>query len=253
VNNRLSLEELEQRLRSAGQQLNYPPTPELAREVPVQRRSYGPVLRQLALALLLLLALALAVPPVRAAVLRVLQIGVVQVVVQEPVAQSPPTPVSLPENSLLSDLAGETTLAAARDRLPFAIKLPTYPPDLGPPDQVFLQDLDGNALMLIWRDPAEPAAISMSLHLLTSRVMAEKTIFGSYETTILQETAVAGQPALWVRGPHFLQLKESSSGYAFRRLVDGNVLIWTADSLTYRLETLLPLEEALRIAESLEE
>jgi hypothetical protein len=35
------------------------------------------------------------------------------------------------------------------------------------------------------------------------------------------------------------------------RLVEGHVLIWADGSLTYRLETELPLDEALRIAESL--
>ena len=35
-------------------------------------------------------------------------------------------------------------------------------------------------------------------------------------------------------------------------LVDGPVLIWTTDKgVTYRLETGLPLKEAVRIAESL--
>jgi hypothetical protein len=36
-------------------------------------------------------------------------------------------------------------------------------------------------------------------------------------------------------------------------LVRGNVLIWSLEGVTYRLETTLSLEEALRIAESFEE
>jgi hypothetical protein len=36
-----------------------------------------------------------------------------------------------------------------------------------------------------------------------------------------------------------------------RRLVEGNVLVWEQDGLTYRLETKLSLSEAVKIAESL--
>jgi hypothetical protein len=36
------------------------------------------------------------------------------------------------------------------------------------------------------------------------------------------------------------------------RLIDGHVLIWTDGNLTYRLETDLSLEEALKVAESLQ-
>jgi hypothetical protein len=38
----------------------------------------------------------------------------------------------------------------------------------------------------------------------------------------------------------------------FVRLIDGHVLIWTDGVTTYRLETALDLEEAVRVAESLE-
>ena len=40
---------------------------------------------------------------------------------------------------------------------------------------------------------------------------------------------------------------------ALRRLVEGNVLLWEQDGVTYRLETELPLDEAIKVAESLEE
>jgi hypothetical protein len=36
------------------------------------------------------------------------------------------------------------------------------------------------------------------------------------------------------------------------RLIDGNVLIWENNQITYRLETNLELDEAVRIAESLQ-
>ncbi len=36
-----------------------------------------------------------------------------------------------------------------------------------------------------------------------------------------------------------------------RHLVEGHVLVWVEDEITYRLETDLNLEEAIRIAELL--
>ena len=36
------------------------------------------------------------------------------------------------------------------------------------------------------------------------------------------------------------------------RLIDGHVLIWTEGNITYRLETSLSLDEALKVAESLQ-
>ena len=38
----------------------------------------------------------------------------------------------------------------------------------------------------------------------------------------------------------------------FVRLIDGNVLIWEENKITHRLETDLALDEAIRIAESLQ-
>ena len=60
---------------------------------------------------------------------------------------------------------------------------------------------------------------------------------------------VGGRPALWTEGPYILQLQNGDLD--FRRLIEGHVLIWVEGGVTYRLETGLPLEEAVKIAESL--
>jgi hypothetical protein len=66
---------------------------------------------------------------------------------------------------------------------------------------------------------------------------------------IIQETTVNGQHAIWAIGPYPLLF--SNGNMDFIRLIDGHVLIWAEGELTYRLETDLSLEEALKIAESL--
>src|SRR5439155_6411079 len=138
--------------------------------------------------------------------------------------------------SWTTNLAGETTLAAARQRASFPVRLPAYPQDLGQPNRVFLQNLDGPAVILVWLQTGHPDRVRMSLHQLSSDALAMKTIS---DMTMLQETAVHGQRALWVRGPHILQFYDSSGGRGFEpgRLVDGNTLIRTEGDITYRLET----------------
>jgi hypothetical protein len=67
---------------------------------------------------------------------------------------------------------------------------------------------------------------------------------------IIQETQVNGGNAVWAVGPYPLRVYGGDE-IDFTRLVDGNVLIWADEDLTYRLETDQSLEEAIKIAESL--
>jgi hypothetical protein len=65
----------------------------------------------------------------------------------------------------------------------------------------------------------------------------------------VEMTQVNKQPAVWAEGPYILNMK--NGGAENYRLIDGYVLIWEEGGLTYRLETDLSMEEAIRIAESL--
>lgn len=177
-----------------------------------------------------------------------------------------PPPTETPLTSLHS-LGGETTLEEARARSTFPIRLPTYPVGLGEPDRVYRQYIPALTIVLVWLDetgPAEPGGaeadepemdetatktatekVVMSLHILTEGAIAHKTVPSS-----LEETTVHGEGALWTTGPYWLQVGRSS--LATFRLIQGHTLIWAEGPLTYRLETTLPLEEAVRVAESLE-
>ncbi len=59
-----------------------------------------------------------------------------------------------------------------------------------------------------------------------------------------------GHRAVWAIGPYPLVLRNKD--IQLTRLVDGHVLIWAEGDITYRLETNLSLEEAIRVAESLQ-
>lgn len=257
------LERLAEQLRKEADTIVFPPTPDIGdrnrvRSVGVpwyQRRGA----RVTFVAALLVAALLLAVPEVRAAALRVLQIGVVSVfiapetstpmptVVPQPTALSF-TPTALPSKPDLG-LTGLTTLELARSAIDFPLLLPSYPPDLGPPDLVYLQNLDGAAVVLVWLDPANPARPRLSLHTLTSDVFVRKTL-ASDETRYIAEIRVNDVDALWISAPHLVETGRAGE-LSSVRLVDGNTLIWSENGLTYRLETDLAVDEAEQIAESL--
>jgi hypothetical protein len=77
---------------------------------------------------------------------------------------------------------------------------------------------------------------------------------GLPEGTLLQETTVNGVPARWVSdGSHIVRFLDDTGRevHGSQRTVDRNTLIWRTDYAFYRIETDLPLEEALTIAESL--
>jgi hypothetical protein len=211
--------------------------------------------------LIVLVTISLTVPPVRAQILEFLQIGAVRIFIGEPTPTPPstapatqggaaseitPTPPPTPRPfPSIDHLAGETTLEDAQNELDYPVLLPGYPPDLGLPDRVFLQDLQAPALLLVWMDPAEPDRIRLNLLILGPGAFAGKS-----QPPVIEHTQVNGQPAVWTSGPHFLHLG-GSTYQNVPLVIQGNVLIWEQGAVTYRLETDLSMEEAVRIAESL--
>ncbi|MCB0064318.1 MAG: hypothetical protein KDE19_19475 [Caldilineaceae bacterium] len=256
-------ERIETHIQRLAADTPYPPTPDLVAAVaerirrtnqPALRRSLQPLWVTL-LALIIILVGLLSVAPVRAALLDWLQIGAVRIWQTTPPLSPTASPVQVAPSAAptlrptatfpLSDLdfTGETTLAAAQAAVDFPILLPTIPSDLGPPDHVYLQRMEGDLVILVWMQPNRPTQVRMSLHLLGPGAFVWKM-----QPPALAETTVHGERAVWIEGPYYIQAEGS---WANRRLVDGPVLVWTAGAMTYRLEGALALEEALRVAESL--
>lgn len=258
----------EEQLRQWSREFPYPATPDIAGAVH-QRLKAKPSpsffhrtrLAWVAIVILVFVAM-MAVPSVRAQVLEFLQIGAIRIFLSESTPMVTPdtspeetgsqlimtaTPISQPAvYPSIADLAGETTLDEAQNELDFPIQLPTYPSDLGNPDRIFLQDFEGPAVLLVWLEPDQPEQIRMNLLILGPDVFAQKGA-----PTLIAETSVNGQRAIWTEGPHFLYLG-GSMYQTVTLVVEGNILVWEQDGLTYRLETDLPLEEAVKVAESLE-
>jgi len=269
----------DKRLQAVARQFTYPPTPDVAGSV-VKRFGSGSRpkgrLRSawvVSAVLVLLLAVLFAVPRVRAEIMRFFQVGVVRIFPAEATQMAIPsfpqipltaTPLNVPESTrtpratstpftsqleplysiTTSGLAGETSLEDALDSLPFPIQLPTYPPGLGAPDRVFLQEND-QMVILVWTEPGDPDKARFSLH----EIGPGSVIIRKFEPRVIQETQVDGNYAVWAQGPYLVQLTDDT--YNWRRLVAGNTLIWEVDDITYRLESDLTLGETVKIAESL--
>ena len=257
----------EKRLISIATGLDYPRTPDIAGSVLTRLRpSTRPrfISRRLAWSLTIILILfssLMLIPPVRAAIIEFIQIGIVRIFRGTPTP--PPLPNGGPPSTMipltatpgptlpslipgLENLAGEMSLEEAGQTVDFPILLPSLPPNLGNPDRVFVQDADGEMAILVWLDPQQPGQVLMSLHFIPAGSWAIDKV----EPTLIEETEVNGQRAIWTVGPYPLRLYNGD--IEFTRLINGHVLIWTDNDITFRLETDVGLEEAIKIAESLE-
>lgn len=268
--NESSLSTWEQRLRQTAESFPYPPTPNIAGAVRqrLARRTRPPASpRRLnwAIALLLLLAVLvggiLAVPQVRAAVLEALRVGAIRIFITEPTptptagaagmpTASFATPGLLPLETIVPAVAGQTTLADAAAKVPFTLRVPLYPSNLSLPDQVFVQrtpdtGVAWQAVIMVWLEPAQPEQARLSLY----QIGINDYAFKRASVEAVQQTAVRGRPAFWVGGPHSLQLQDGR--YEEWLFVPGNALIWAENGITYRLESGLSLDEAVKVAESL--
>jgi hypothetical protein len=270
----LQRELFEKQLVSISKGLDYPRTPNIAGSVMIRLSAKGKGMkgeggrrfmsRRLAWSLTVILILfssLMLIPPARAAILEFIQIGIVRIFRAEPTPIAPPQQefpstmipmtATLAETletmiPLLERMAGEVTLEEAQQTVNYSILLPSYPPDLGLPDRVFVQDAEGDMTILVWIDPQQPSQVLMSLHMIPPGSWAVDKM----DPARIEETTVNGQRAIWAVGPY--PLRFSNGNLDFVRLVDGHVLIWTDGEVTYRLETELELEEAIKVAESLE-
>jgi hypothetical protein len=87
---------------------------------------------------------------------------------------------------------------------------------------------------VVWRDAA------LTQYHTTEPGLALKLV--PREATVVQ-TEVRGNPALWVPGAHVRRVEGTD-------FAADSALLWLADSTMYRLETSLPLSEAVAMAES---
>ncbi len=241
---------LEHRLRDLAAELAYPPTPELEgpvlarleeRPVPAWRLAPRVALVAAVVAALAVVTVAV-VPPARDAVADLLGIGRVEV---EVVPELPPVAADL-------QLGRQVTLAEARAAAPAPVPVPA---ELGAPDAVYLAP-DG-IVTLAWAPrPGLPDVAGTGVGALLS-VLPEPGVIIAKQITIETQprsVVVAGEPGLFLEGgPHVVFLEpQPGDAVESRGRLAGNTLLWERGEATLRLEADVALDDALRIAESLE-
>lgn len=222
-------ESIEIYVRETAQHLPYPPTPDY------RRRSVRSVprmgLRYAASMLALVIVCSLAVPELRAAVLKILQIGQVTIMLDGTGAQG--------EALNLAAVAGEIGLAEAQAQASF----PLLSSLDQPPDRVFLQDPE--LVIQVWLNEGQ---IERSLYQI-----------GGFDWTVFKHSPnivgvqVRDQPAFWIQLPHSVQfVRNGVLQTEMTHFVTGPVLIWENNGVTYRLESSTSLEDTLAFANALE-
>jgi hypothetical protein len=171
----------------------------------------------------------------------------------------PGRPTALPDTTLSgADLGRPVTIERAAEIAGFR---PGMPSALGPPAAVWVDrttpDFEPSEevarVALAWSPNVDLPRIRGSQYGAVLLVFegegnaVTKTIFE--ETDRYGEAIVNGRIGFWTSGPHELELLDPNGGTS-RFLVKGNVLIWEAEGLTYRLETMLPKAAAINLAET---
>ena len=145
--------------------------------------------------------------------------------------------------------------AGLDERAGFEVRLPDDP-SVGAPDAAWIDDNKGGQVTLLWATDAElPATAQRDVGLLLGQFRGRldsgffnKVIGGG---TVVEPVRVAGNRGYWLSGEPHLFFWEGPDGFVDdgRRWV-GDVLVWSDGPITYRLETALDHDEAIRIAES---
>jgi hypothetical protein len=253
----------EDRIQKIAASFPYPPTPDVSRAVRKRlqaassRQFTSSVRLRLGWVILLVLLLAaglLLVPQVRAAVLRIFNIGAITIFEMDESEQlvgktavltaTKPLPMA-PIVQL--GIAEEISLSEATSQQSSPLYLPLYPDNLGEPDHIFLFEPEMGwppTIVSVWQDELSIEDARLALYQIGAEQFAYKG------APVLERTTVKGDLAIWIEGPHYFRLQNGfSQEWQF---IEGNVLIWWHDGLTFRLEGADSLDEAVRIAETLE-
>jgi hypothetical protein len=146
-------------------------------------------------------------------------------------------------------LGRPVSVEEARAGVEFPLRLPAGQA----PDEAYVFGTgSGNAALLAWtageaygpRLPGTPWGLIL-VEVRGERDLLVKDVNRIEDTSVV---AVDGRRAFWIDATHELIVLTDAGAVMFR--VDGNVLIWTEGDVTLRMETSLPLTEAVALAES---
>ena len=238
--------ELERRLRALGDEIAWPPTPDLATAVeariagdrPARVRRRPRLVPALAALLAVLVAFAIllaASPGVRATLRDWLGLGAVHI---ERVHRLPDLS---PARTL--QLGRRATVREADRHLGSPIATVRA---LGAPDVIYVNADQPTRVSLVYaaRPGLPPAATGIGA--LLDEIQGDDTGFVQKFVTVgeaIDKVRVNGERGYFIAGRHAVRLPEE-----LRPRLAGNTLIWLHDAVTYRLETALDRRGALALA-----
>ena len=235
------MSELEVRLASLAEAVEYPATPDLATAV---ERSLGPrPERERSRRRLLVVSLAVAAavvagvlafsPGARSAFLELFRLQGATVTRVE----------SLPQVELVAPFFGEqVSREEAERRVGFELL------DLGDPDAIYVRD--GRVASLVYGPAERPRLVLSQLDGLVYDGF-QKKVAGT--GTRIEEVRVDGERGLFVSGEeHYVMYFSEGSVRDEATALAGNVLLWNHGRLLLRLEADVSRDEALELAESVE-
>jgi hypothetical protein len=151
------------------------------------------------------------------------------------------------------ELGERLTLAQAREAVSFPIAVPAA---LGAPDEVYVaRGYPGYRIALLYRPRAglpEAAATKTGLLLFEFLGRVDRNAFGKFvDARQISDVRVGRAAGLWVLGAHTVTyLDEHGQVISDSVRLSDNVLLWQRGRVTFRLESALPIDEAIRIATS---
>lgn len=150
-------------------------------------------------------------------------------------------------------LGGPVSLEKAADSVDFSLSVPEV---LDEPDAVYLSD---GRVNMVWKGQETlPAAGDTGAGLLYSQFASgpggEGFVKALGPDSVVVPIEAAGSTGFWIEGaPHVISYEDGAG----RRVEEstrlaGNVLMWESGGVTHRIETMVGLEDTLRIALSVE-
>lgn len=141
-------------------------------------------------------------------------------------------------------------------RAGFPVSLPADPA-IGRPAAAWIDDERGGQVTLLWPvGPGRPETSEPSVGLLLSEfegAVDEGLLSKAIDAgTVVERVRIDGQPGFWISGePHVLFWDGPRGGIDDSRRWVGDVLLWARGPITFRLESAVGRDEAIRIAETL--
>lgn len=237
------MSELELRLLALREEIDFPPTPQLAAatersvaRISPRRRSRRPLTLVLAIVLVAALGVLAFSPGARSAFLELFHLRGASVSRVEQLPQ-----VELIERAEL--LGVRVPLATARSQAGFELA------DLGEPDSVYLR---GDGLVTFVYGPIERPRLLLS--------QIRGSVWDGFVKKVanigvsVEEVEVDGEPGLFVSGePHFVMYRDPNDAIQEdRAYLAGTTLLWNRGDVLFRLEADVARDEALELAQAVE-